>query len=110
MAIAEECFGQCLAVLLSEDRPQLPRLPRVDERFAVRVDEDSREMDAASAADWLGQFSAARAAIAACLDRCSAEQLNRTGLEPARGPMTVADLVAVMLAHDTDCLGAIRAA
>jgi hypothetical protein len=39
------------------------------------------------------------------LEACSADQLNRIGIEPSRGPMTVADLVAVMLAHDTDRLG-----
>ena len=53
------------------------------------------------------QFRERRAATVAVLERCSAEQLGRIGLAPSRGPLTVADLVALMLAHDTDCLGLI---
>jgi hypothetical protein len=100
MCEAEECFGRCLALMLAGDRAVLPALPRVESA----VDE-SKEGNAE--AGWLEQFTVRRAGVVALLEQCSAEQLNRIGVEPSRGPMTVADLVAVMLAHDTDCLGAI---
>ena len=99
MCEAEESFGRCLTLMLAEDRPVLPALPRVDP-----VAEDS---EGKAEAGWLAQFAARRSRVVALPEQCSAEQLNRIGLEPSRGPMTVADLVAVMLAHDTDCLGAI---
>lgn len=102
MCEAEECFGRCLAFMLAHDRAVLPALPRV-ESVGEGAGEEKDE------AGWLARFTERRAGIVALLDRCSADQLNRIGLEPSRGPMTVADLVAVMLAHDTDCLGAIRA-
>lgn len=101
MAEAEERFAGCLALMLSEDRPPLPPLPR------VAISEGDTE-EVAAGARWCAQFSARRAGTVAVLERCSADQLNRIGLEPARGAMTVADLVALMLAHDTDCLGEIR--
>jgi hypothetical protein len=105
LAEAEACFGQCLAMMVNEERPRLPALPRVafDDREAGDVGDAAEP----SSARWHEQFSARRAATVAVLERCSAEQLGRVGLEPSRGPMTVADLVALMLAHDTDCLGAI---
>jgi hypothetical protein len=58
-----------------------------------------------SASEARAVFAARRADTVQVLDQCSAEQLNRIGIEPSRGPMIVADLVAVMLAHDTDSLG-----
>jgi hypothetical protein len=42
------------------------------------------------------------------LETCSAEDLGRTGIHPSRGRITVADMVAVMLAHDADHVGQIR--
>ena len=44
------------------------------------------------------------------LDRCSAADLSRTGAHPVRGTMTVADMVALMLAADFDSLAEIRGA
>jgi hypothetical protein len=43
------------------------------------------------------------------LDRCSAQDLARKGDYPGRGSTAVADLVAIMLARDTEALGACRA-
>jgi hypothetical protein len=102
MAEAEACFRQCLALMLERERPPLPALPRV-----AFGEEGAGDAGEPSSAVWHAQFSARRGATVAVLEQCSAEQLGRIGLEPFRGPMTVADLVALMLAHDTDCLGAI---
>ena len=95
LARADSRFGACLASMLAEDRPVLPALepPPADVAGARGL------------SDWLDEFSRRRAEIVRALDRCSADDLARVGLEPSRGPMTVADLVALMLAHDTDQLG-----
>jgi hypothetical protein len=63
--------------------------------------------------DWplagtLQRFRRRRAETVELLDRCSAEDLGKTGIHPSRGRITVADLVAVMLAHDADHVGQIR--
>ncbi len=97
LAEAELRFALCLGLMLSADRPALPALP------AMACDEAAEPLG--DAARWQATFAARRAETVAVLDRCSAEQLGRVGLDPSRGSMTVADLVAVMLAHDTDCLG-----
>jgi hypothetical protein len=95
LAEAELVFRDCLSMMLSVDRPALPALP------------DPHAVPAAtlSASVARAVFAARRADTVQVLDQCSAEQLNRIGIEPSRGPMIVADLVAVMLAHDTDSLG-----
>lgn len=95
LAMAEARFASCLSLMLAEDRPALPPL-----------DLSSLDVDPARPlADCLQDFGWRRHHTVEDLERCSAEDLNRTGFEPSRGPMTVADLVAVMLAHDTDQLG-----
>ncbi len=58
----------------------------------------------------LDRFLALRRDNLALLDRCSAEDLARSSVYPTRREMTVADLVAVMLASDTEALGKIRQA
>ncbi len=92
---AETQFSRALSLMLARDRPALDRLPEVRTARAPRH----------SAGDCQRAFAAERAETVRVLEACSAEQLNRIGLDPSRGPMTVADLVAVMLAHDTDLLG-----
>ena len=56
----------------------------------------------------IDRFRRRRAGTLARLNACSADELGRLGCHPSRGAMTVADLVAVMLAHDTDHVGQIR--
>jgi hypothetical protein len=92
---AERRFRDCLSLMLSRDRPELPALGGDG-----RADDVPDALDACQR-----EFAARRAATVGVLDACTADQLNAIGIEPTRGPMTVADLVAVMLAHDTDCLG-----
>ena len=55
----------------------------------------------------LEEFSARRAAVVRRLDACSAAQLSKVVLVAGRGPTTVADLVALALAHDTDTIARI---
>lgn len=95
LATAELRFGECLSLMLSHDRPTLPTV--------VAAGPDGPL--SGTPADWQGRFAERRAGTLQVLESCSAEQLNRIGIEPSRGPMTVADLVALMLAHDTDTLG-----
>jgi hypothetical protein len=95
LALADARFSSCLSAMLAQEGPTLPSL-----------DLSSLDVDPGrSLADWLAEFGWRRQAIVARLDRCSAADLGRLGFEPSRGPMTVADLVALMLAHDTDQLG-----
>jgi hypothetical protein len=97
MVAAELWFSDCLSLMLASERPRLPAWPSHD----VVPDEP------AALAERQAEFAARRAATVRALEGCSADQLNRIGIEPSRGPMTVADLVALMLAHDTDTLGAL---
>jgi hypothetical protein len=92
---AERRFRDCLSLMLSRDRPALPALDGVD-----LVDDLPGTLDGCRR-----EFAARRAETVGVLETCTADQLNTIGIEPSRGPMTVADLVAVMLAHDTDRLG-----
>jgi uncharacterized damage-inducible protein DinB len=54
------------------------------------------------------RFTTRRAETLELLDRCSAADLERTGVHPRRRRVTVADLVALMLAHDTAHVGQMR--
>jgi hypothetical protein len=92
---AETLFRGALSSMLDRDRPALSALPSIPDTGARSE----------SNADCAAVFAERRADTVRVLEACSADQLNRIGIEPLRGPMTVADLVAVMLAHDTDRLG-----
>ena len=59
-------------------------------------------------ADALARFAARRHDTLELLRSCSAAELERRGRHPRRGPITVADQVAIMLAHDTSHVGQIR--
>jgi hypothetical protein len=106
MAEAESSFARCLSLMLGADRPALPAVPRANPGHGLSG--SAGEGEEGTCEDWQAQFSARRAETVAVLDACSADQLNRVGVEPTRGAMTVADLVALMLAHDTDCLGELK--
>lgn len=95
LAAAEARFASCLDVMLAEPGASLPPL-----------DLASLDVDCEAAiGESMQAFAWRRGQVVRRLDTCSAEDLNRIGYEPSRGPMTVADLVALMLAHDTDQLG-----
>jgi len=54
------------------------------------------------------RFRSRRVETLELLSSCSAAGLARVGVHPVRGEMSVADLVALALAHDTDHVGQIR--
>jgi len=56
----------------------------------------------------ISQFGALRTATLETLAACSGDQLAAAVTWPGRPRTTVADLVAVMLAHDTDVIGEVR--
>jgi uncharacterized damage-inducible protein DinB len=56
----------------------------------------------------LERFRNRRGETIELLASCSAEDLERVGLHPLRREVTIADLVAIMLAHDTDHIGQMR--
>ena len=56
----------------------------------------------------LGRFFLLRRANLAILDRCSAEDLSQRVGQSGSASRTVADMVAIALARDTDALGALR--
>ena len=95
MVAAEGRFAACLDGMLAGPTPALPSLD-----LASLENDPGRSLG-----DSMQDFAWRRAQVVRRLETCSAEELNRVGFEPSRGPMTVADLVAVMLAHDTDQLG-----
>lgn len=95
LAEAEMVYRDCLYMMLTVERPALPEMPGSHPSAGAPL----------SAAEAAAVFTARRTDTVKVLEQCSAEQLNRIGVEPSRGPMTVADLVALMLAHDTDSLG-----
>jgi hypothetical protein len=98
---AETRFRRSLSLMLTRDQPALEILPG----DAPGGFEPSASVGGASFDACQRAFAAERAETLRVLEACSADQLNRKGGDPLRGPMTVADLVAAMLAHDTDRLG-----
>jgi hypothetical protein len=85
------------------------RMADAERRYALALGADivhSGENAPAARAD----FAALRRANLAKLDRCTAPDLASFVEWPGRPSTTVADLVAIMLAHDTEVLGAVRGA
>ena len=101
LADIEVVFGARLRAMLTIDGPPLQKVDGA--RLATRA----RYLDWPLAVA-LDRFRRRRDDNLELLDACSAEEIGRVGLHPARGPVTVADMVALMLAHDTDHLGQIR--
>ena len=101
LADLELVFGARLRAMLTVDCPALQQVDGA--RLAARA----HYLDWPVAAT-LDRFRRRREETIDLLDGCSAEDFGRCGLHPSRGSMTVADLVALMLAHDTDHVGQIR--
>ena len=56
----------------------------------------------------LERFRTRRGETVELLSSCSVAELGRVGVHPARGEVSVADLVALALAHDTDHVAQMR--
>jgi hypothetical protein len=101
LADVELVHGVRLRQVLTMERPALVAIdPRA---LAVRADYLGWPLSLA-----FDRFKGRRAETLELLDTCRAEELERVGVHPRRGAMTVADLVAFMLTHDIDHLGQIR--
>jgi hypothetical protein len=103
LAEIESLHGEWLRLMLASSRPVLSAF------------DDRALFDVARRHGWeppaaLDRFLAHRRHNLEVLDRCSAADLSRVGVHPVRREVSVADLVAVMLANDVDRLGEIRRA
>jgi uncharacterized damage-inducible protein DinB len=101
LADAETFFGVRVRLMLTAEHAFLPAFEQ--ERLAAR----------ARYSEWppllaLARFRTRREETLELLEGCSADELARTGEHPRRGVITVADLVAIMLAHDTGHFGQAR--
>jgi len=101
MADAELFFGVCVRLMLTGEHAFLPAFEQG--RLAARARYSEWPPLLAPA-----RFRTRREETLELLEMCSADDLARTGEHPRRGLITVADLVAIMLAHDTEHLGQAR--
>src|SRR5512136_2177978 len=101
LADTELFYGTRVRLVLTGDRPFLQ--PFEGATLAERAGYISWPPAAA-----FERFRTRRAETLELLSSCSATELERVGVHQVRGEITVADLVALMLAHDTDHVGQIR--
>ena len=78
-------------------------MAEAERRYAVAL--GTAFAGGANAAAGCGEFVAMRRANLAMLDRCTAAELAGVVAWPGRPSTTVADVVAIMLAYDTEALG-----
>ena len=101
LADLELVYGARLRAMLSVDEPPLQKVG------PARLAERARYLDWPLPAA-VERFERRRRENLELLETCTAEDLGRTGIHPSRGRITVADMVAGMLAHDADHVGQIR--
>ena len=101
LADTELVFGLRVRLIVSADRPPLPVLDQgaLAERAGYLAWRPQIALD---------RFRTRRGETIELLAECSAGELERVGLHPVRREVTLADLVAIMLAHDTDHVGQMR--
>jgi hypothetical protein len=80
-------------------------MAEAERRYAVAL---GRAIAGGAAQPESGSFVEIRRANLAMLDRCTAAELSGLVEWPGRPSTTVADLVAIMLASDTEALGGLR--
>jgi hypothetical protein len=91
--------------------PVWQRMAGAERRYAVALGTSiAGGMDPAPPDAGPEAFAALRRANLARLDRCTAAQLAGLVEWPGRPSTTVADVVAIMLANDTEALGELRRA
>ena len=101
LADTELFYGTRVRLILTGDRPFLQ--PFEGAPLAERASYISWAPPVA-----FERFRTRRAETLELLSGCSAGELERVGVHPLRGEVSVADLVALILAHDTDHVGQIR--
>ena len=100
LADAEAVFCLSIRLVLTRERPSLPVVGHGAQAEPLGPLEPTTVIA-------LDRFTTRRRESLALLSACSAAQLERGGIHPARKLVSLADLVAIMLAHDTDHLGQI---
>ncbi len=101
LADAELFFATRLRLMLTGERPTL-------EAWDQQALASRSSYLAWPLARALARFAERRESNLELLQACSAGELARLGIHRQRGPITVADLIALMLAHDTAHTGQIR--
>jgi uncharacterized damage-inducible protein DinB len=101
LADVELLFGTRVRMVLTSERPVLALF---DQR-ALAMRANYLAWPPALA---LERFSTRRHETVELLESCDAAELGRVGIHPKRGDVTIADLVALLLAHDTDHFGQMR--
>jgi hypothetical protein len=86
------------------------RLCDAERRYATAIGANSARAASPGGGDADGPaaFAALRRASLDALDSCTAARLGAPVDWPGRPSTTVADIVAIMLAHDTEMLGGLR--
>jgi hypothetical protein len=94
----------------NEARRVWSRMADAERRYAAALGAapGERSSSGGDAGEARRAFAALRQANLALLERCTASQLAAEVDWPGRRSTTVADLVAIMLAHDTEALGHLR--
>jgi hypothetical protein len=103
LADLEFLYGTWLRLMVGSEQPLLPPIEDLPIVGLARL----RDWSAADARD---RFLRRRHDNLELLDRCSAQDLARVGIHPTRRTLTVADVVATMLASDFERVGEIRSA
>lgn len=101
LADAELFYGTRVRLVLTADRPAFTPYDQV--ALAARAAYITWPLEAA-----LERFTVRRRENLELLESCDAVELGRAGVHPVRGAVTIADLVALLLAHDIDHLGQVR--
>lgn len=101
LADAELFWGTRLRLVLTAEQPVFTTFDQA--ALAVRANYLGWPVETA-----LQRFTARRHDNLELLESCNAAELGRRGLYPRRGAMTIADIVALLLAHDIDHLGQAR--
>ncbi len=100
LAEAEEVFCLSARLIATSERPLLPTVGH-------GVPAGSEGTVASDPLGALERFASRRRVTCELLSACSAAQLERVGVHPVRKLVSLADLAAIMLAHDTDHVGQI---
>ncbi len=103
LAEMEIVYGAAIRLMLTEVEPRLPAA----DRTALSTLGARQQCTPQRAFE---RFAVRRRDNLDLLDNCTAEDLSRIGHHPSRRAMTLADLIAVMLAGDVEAVGEIREA